>query len=1455
MNQDPIRVLLVDDDEDDYFLTSDLLADAEEARFDVEWAGTYEAALEAIGQAQHDVYLVDYLLGEQDGLELLRVAIANGCRVPIIMLTGQGNREVDMAAMQAGAADYMVKGKLSTELLERSIRYAIERKRIEESLREREEKFRGIYEESPIGIELYDSDGQLLHLNQACLDIFGVSDVAVVRGFKLFEDPNLPDHAKEKLLQGEIVRFEAPFDFGKVKELGLYETAKSGIVHLATVIAPLGMEGGTPSGYLLQVQDITERKRAEEALQRRNLELAALNAVTQALSASLELQEVLDEALSRTVHALGFTGGLIALADERTGGLTLASYIGLPLPLVEHLEAQGMSGTLCDLVYRERKSLGLEDLREGAPVDVRGLLEVGLQSYAGAPIVHQDRTLGTFCLLDTTPHPISRTDHALLTAIGQQIGVAVENARLFGDVARGREVAQTLLNTAKILSTTLRLDQLLEHVLDGLQRLVPYDAAAIGLLRDERCWIVASRGPEHTPSQGFVLEERPLVQRVVRESNPVIVPDVHEEPDWLPTKGTGSVRSWLGVPLISRGKVVGVLMIDSHRPHTYDEEASRLVFAFAHQVAMAIENSRLYEQTRAQLRESTLLHSVTAALSSTLDTGQILPYVARSLCEVLNSAGAEIHSLDEEAGTITTVAEYAASKVGEGERRLGRTYALADCPAMAQALAQRRPVQMQVDDPELDPRERARLETYGAQAALLLPMVAGNRELGLAQVWESQSPRHFTQGEIATGQTLTHQAATAMANALLFEETQHRVRELRLLHDVGLAAASGVRLEETLQAAAEVLAAELGLPLVGLELLDPASGTLRVEASVGCPEAVKDLHLRLGEGINGWVAQHGEPVLVPDVRLDPRYVEGDPDTRSELCVPLAAGSQIIGVLNVESHRLNDFTEDDLRLLSTLANNLVVLIERACLFEEVETARTELQQRAQALEEANVRLQELDRLKDQFLANMSHELRTPLNSIIGFSEVLIDGLVGEISPEQEECVRDILSSGEHLLALINDILDLSKIEAGRVELEPKKVDVAELIEVVQATVKSLIEKKSQVLKIELEGDLPSLVADPFRIKQVLLNLLSNANKFTPDEGHITLSCRLADPATMLFSVADTGIGIKPEDQEIIFEEFRQANGSAAREITGTGLGLTISKRLIEMHGGHIWVESEYGHGATFSFLLPLAGPPARETEPPSEAAPPPDSKTVLVVEDDHQFSNLLAFYLRSEGYTPVQHYSGGGVLERARELKPALITLDIALPEQDGWDILRALKSDPQTRDIPVLFISGVEDGKLACSLGAMDYLVKPVSREDVQSLLDRLATPEPSTQEIKVLVVDDDPGLVPLLQAMLPAEWCTLLTAYDGQEGLTLARNEHPDAILLDLMMPDVSGFEVLENLRADAATADIPIVILTARDVTAKEQKLLSEQTQGLIRKTTLTRQSLLKEVSSAINSLAPRA
>ncbi len=1529
---EPIRILCM---EDDPGLARLFKKKLERVGYVVDVAHDGEQGLAMAAAGEYDLLAIDQAMPVQDGLGVIRTLTSQGPLPPTIMVTGGGDERIAVEAMKLGALDYIVKdtdgGYL--ELLPTVIERVVNQQRLLADKRRAEvelARLAAVIEQASELIVITDLNGDIVYVNPFFEEVTGYSaPEALGQNPRMLKSGHQDRGFYEKL-------WDTVSAGGTWTGVFINKRKNGSLYHEEATVFPIKGASGEIVNYAAVKRDITERILADQALQRHNRELTARNAVAEALSGSLELHDMLGKALSSAVQALGFAGGLVALAANpavrqdaspdtsphaspdaplQRGPLALVSHSGLPPALIERLEKHGLCGTLCDYVYQEGKPLELKDLHEGGPVDVHNLLEAGLGSYAGAPVVHKGRSLGTFCLFDTKPHPVSKADYDLLIAIGQQIGVAVENARLFRDVAHEREVAQTLLDTAEALSTTLHLDKLLARVLDELQRVVPYDVASIGLQHGDRCQIVASRGMEQPPAKGrdidartderststnarcmdrrhpagtmsavtASLEDLALVQRVVRDRAPVIVADARREAPAearRPMESAAEVRSWLGLPLISRDTVIGMLAVGAHQPDTYDAESARLAFAFAHQVALAIENSRLYEQTRAQLREATLLHDVSMALSSTLDASRLLPYVARTLCEILNGTSITIYSLDDTAlvpdaagldrasgsvsatiaktPTATVVAHYAASDAAQDEQAstLGQTSALADVPITVEDLAHRRPLQMTPDDA---PEETGPFGENGgsARATLILPMISGGRVSGFAQIWDSRGSRRFTEAEITTGQTLIHQATATLENARLFEETHQRVRELRLLHDVALAASSGVGLEETLQAAAQALAADMVGTRVTLMLLDLKSNTLRMVASVGYPpQMVDDLRLAAGQGISGWVARHGEPALVPDVRLDPRYIEVASDVRSELCVPLAAGPWVIGVLNVESPQVNAFTEDDQRLLSTLANNLAVLTERARLFEEVEAARVELQERAEALEVANVRLKELDRLKDQFLANMSHELRTPLNSIIGFSEVLLDELVGPMPAEQKECVHDIHASGEHLLALINDILDLSKIEAGRMTLAPDTFEVADLIREVRATITPLIEKKSQTLTIEATENPSALTADRFRIKQVLLNLLSNAHKFTPIEGNITLSCRLADPATMLFSVIDTGIGIKPEDQGIIFEEFRQADGTATREMTGTGLGLAISKRLVEMHGGRIWVESEFQKGATFSFLLPLAGPPAKQPGSPGEAGldsgtPSSDAsakQTVLIIEDDRQFSNLLALYMRQEGYVPVQHYAGAGAVERVRELRPGLITLDIGLPDRDGWDILLALKSDPNVKDTPVLVISALEDSdlqtELAVSMGAVDYLVKPVHRDDLQKLLHRLETPQPTRERFKVLVVDDDPDLVPLLQDMLRAAPCTLVPAYSGKEGLDLARREHPDAILLDLMMPGMSGFETLEKIRADAEMADIPVTVLTARDVDGVERRLLNDHIQGLMRKITLTPQSLLAEM-----------
>ena len=498
-----------------------------------------------------------------------------------------------------------------------------------------------------------------------------------------------------------------------------------------------------------------------------------------------------------------------------------------------------------------------------------------------------------------------------------------------------------------------------------------------------------------------------------------------------------------------------------------------------------------------------------------------------------------------------------------------------------------------------------------------------------------------------------------------------------------------------------------------------------------------------------------------------------------------------------------------------------------------------------------------RAKSQFLANMSHELRTPLNAIIGFSELFYDQIAGPLNPKQLQFADSILTSGRHLLQLINDILDLAKIEAGHLELEYSTVDVPTLLSNIQGIIQSLALKKNITVNTSLHEDLPALTIDEAKLKQILYNLLSNAVKFTPEGGTVTISGSVelesaTDPAStecLHLRVSDTGIGIRPEDQERIFGEFEQVDSSYGRMQQGTGLGLSLTRRLVEMHGGRIWIESSgiEGQGSTFHVALPLQAPD-ESTHPSGEAhflprAPATDAHSyrqtedgrplLLVVEDDPHAADLLSHYLSEAGYAVACAPDGEQAVELACAHRPAAITLDIMLPKKDGWAVLSELKALPETRDIPVIIVSIIKDRQLAGHLGALECFVKPVDRERLLDVVRAALSPD-AQGTLNVLVVDDEPATVEQLTHLLTAHGFSVLGAYGGQQGIDLALETLPDIIVLDLMMPGVMGTEIVQRLRASPQGKDIPIIIYTAGDITPELRQQL-DSVQAIVSKSNL--------------------
>ncbi|MDH6237552.1 PAS domain S-box-containing protein [Cryobacterium sp. CG_9.6] len=548
--------------------------------------------------------------------------------------------------------------------------------------------------------------------------------------------------------------------------------------------------------------------------------------------------------------------------------------------------------------------------------------------------------------------------------------------------------------------------------------------------------------------------------------------------------------------------------------------------------------------------------------------------------------------------------------------------------------------------------------------------------------------------------------------------------------------------------------------------------------------------------------------------------------------------------------------------------------------------TERKRFERALQGQNIELEHASRMKSEFLATMSHELRTPLNAIIGFSEALSDGLLGDMTEAQHEYIGDIFTSGQHLLALINDILDLSKVEAGMMRLDLEPVDVKSLLMNSLSIVREKAAAHRIQLDIEVGDDLGMPNLDARKTKQIVYNLLSNAVKFSSPGSRVMLRARRVTRGAvgtlagnwpvhgfplgqhnfhhfLEICVEDTGIGISEADMSKLFQAFSQIDSGLARKFEGTGLGLAMVKKLAELFGGTVAVSSAEGQGALFAVWIPLresfVGSDRQSADPQVRSAlatrsittPESRQRTALVIEDDEQSASLVRLLLEAEGFTVRNARSAEEAILLAPQQRLSLITLDIGLPGIDGWAGLQRLRDDPLVADVPVIVIAGLADAQIALTRGIASVLEKPLSRSEFRNTLNVLGLQTHEKQKPTVLIVDDDPRAVDLISTYLPTTDYVVVRAYGGREGIALAQRVRPDLILLDLVMPDLSGTDVVEELARTPGTASIPIVVITARDLTRAEHLILTGERAQPIRvidKTGFNQVTLIEEVQNAL-------
>jgi signal transduction histidine kinase/CheY-like chemotaxis protein len=733
----------------------------------------------------------------------------------------------------------------------------------------------------------------------------------------------------------------------------------------------------------------------------------------------------------------------------------------------------------------------------------------------------------------------------------------------------------------------------------------------------------------------------------------------------------------------------------------------------------------------------------------------------------------------------------------------------------------------------------------GARTLLLVPLLKEDELVGIFGIYRHEV-RPFNDKQIELVKSFASQAVIAIENVRLLTELRARtdelgqsVEELRALGEVTQAVNSTLELQTVLSTIVAKAVQLSDTDAGSIYVHDETQQEFQLQANYGMSDdliaALKDHHTDLSGAVAG-AAKQGEPVQVPDMQAEPHIPTNEimlqAGYRARLLVPLMRFNEVMGALVVRRKAPGEFSKNTIDLLRTFAAQSVLAIQNARLFQEIEEKSRQLELASQH--------------KSQFVASMSHELRTPLNAIIGLTEMMVTNGARFGTEKAAEPLKRVHRAGQHLLGLINQVLDLSKIEAGKLELNPESVSLAPLIDEVIGTARQLAQQNKNNLVVEAQEKLGALTVDPMRLRQILLNLLSNACKFTT-QGEVKLRVRkVADGRNWVeFAVADTGIGMTAEQQAKLFEEFTQADSSTARRYGGTGLGLAITRKLARMMGGDVTVASEPGKGSVFSVRLPAGPDPVAKAA--TNGSRPPSNDCVLVVDDDATARELIAEQLKAEGFSVVTAAGGLEGLKLAKDLRPIAITLDVMMPDLDGWSVLAALRQDADLAEIPVIMITILDEHRRGVALGAAGYLTKPIDRERLHRMVSRFRA---SARPTRVLLVDDDKDQRERLRGWLEGEQWAVQESGNGREALSRLQADKPDVILLDLMMPEMDGFAVVAALQKEPRWRDIPVIVLTARDLDAKERERLNSGVQSVLVKETFRPADLVERIRRLVLS-----
>jgi GAF domain-containing protein/anti-sigma regulatory factor (Ser/Thr protein kinase) len=950
-----------------------------------------------------------------------------------------------------------------------------------------------------------------------------------------------------------------------------------------------------------------ENVRLFKELEARNRELTtaldtqtATSDILRVISRSqTDVQPVFQAIVASAVRLLrGYSGVLTRIAGDQIELAAHTSIDDAADAALRSLFPQSLQSEVAHAqAIRDRAPINIADAQTDprVPEVVRANARArGYRSWVTVPLLRHDEAVGTIAVTRREPGGFIDDEIALLQTFADQAVIAIENVRLFTELeSRNRD----LTATSEILRVISRSQTDVQPVFDTIVRsAVRLCDGLFGALYEfdgELLHHAAHHNytPEALEAADRVPPARPTRAlgsgRAILERAVVHIPDIELDPEYQQHELSRAIgfRSLLNVPMLREGAPIGVILVARAEPKPFSDSEIELLKTFADQAVIAVENVRLFNETKEALEQQTATSDILQVISSSPTDVQPVFDIIGERAERLCAAEVSVVSrVDGE--WIQLMALHGVAQ--EGVEHVRRGFPMRSDAETVTARAVRNCAVIHVPDvfadPQYEQKEAARVGGY--RGCLGVPMVREGQVIGVIFVARA-TPGYFADTQVELLKTFAEQAVIAVENVRLFKELEARtgeltqsVEKLTALGEVSRAVSSTLDVETVLDTIVSRASQLAGADGCSIFEYDAAAEQFELRAThnvdTAFVEALRAVPLRKGEGLMGRAAEMREPIQIPDITEPGAYESSVRDTlirfgyRALLAVPLLREDQIIGSLSFNRKAPGEFPPEVIDVLKTFATQSALAIQNARLFREIA--------------DKSAQLEAASRHKSEFLANMSHELRTPLNAIIGFSEVLTERMFGELNEKQDEYLKDIYASGQHLLSLINDILDLSKIEAGRMELELSDFHLPNAIENALILVRERANRRGIRLGSTIDERLGAVGGDERKVKQVLLNLLSNALKFTPEGGRIDVGARLHDHVAEV-SVADTGIGIAPADQEAVFEEFRQV-GAADKKAEGTGLGLALSRKFIELHGGKIWVKSEPGRGSTFTFTLPV-----------------------------------------------------------------------------------------------------------------------------------------------------------------------------------------------------------------------------------------------------------------------------